>query len=71
MQSSAMFDFMRESGFDDYDALYRWSVEELEGFWQSVAGYCDVRLDRQADTILTSPNSIINTGWFVGVSSLV
>ncbi len=61
-----MFEFMRQSGFDDYDALYRWSVEELEGFWQSVAGYCDVRLDRQADTILTSPNSIMGAGWFVG-----
>ena len=28
--------------------------------------YCDVRFDRQADTILTSPNSIMDAGWFVG-----
>ena len=66
MQSSAMFDFMRQSGFDDYDSLYRWSVEELEDFWRSVAAYCDVRFDRQADTILTSPNNIMGAGWFVG-----
>ncbi len=66
MQSSAMFDFMRERGFDDYDSLYRWSVEDLESFWRCVAGYCDVRFDRQADTILTRPNSIMGAGWFVG-----
>ena len=66
MQSSAMFDFMRQSGFEDYDSLYRWSVEELEDFWQSVAAYCDIRFDRQADTILTSPNNIMGAGWFVG-----
>ena len=66
MQSSAMFDFMRQSGFEDYDSLYRWSVEELEDFWQSVAAYCDIQFDRQADTILTSPNNIMGAGWFVG-----
>jgi acetoacetyl-CoA synthetase len=66
MQSSAMFDFMRQSGFDDYDSLYRWSVEDLADFWQSVAGFCDVRFDRQADTILNNPNDIMGAGWFVG-----
>jgi acetoacetyl-CoA synthetase len=66
MQSSAMFDFMRQHGFDDYDSLYQWSVEELEDFWQGVAGFCDVRFDRQADTILTNPNDIMGAGWFVG-----
>ena len=25
--------FMRARGFDGYDALWRWSVEDLEGFW--------------------------------------
>ena len=66
MRSSAMFDFMRQSGFDDYDSLYRWSVEELADFWQGVAGFCDVRFDRQPDTILTNPNDIMGAGWFVG-----
>ena len=37
MQSSAMFDFMRERGFEDYASLYRWSVEDLESFWRCVA----------------------------------
>src|SRR4051812_30912365 len=28
--------FMRARGFEDYDALWRWSVEDLEGFWASI-----------------------------------
>ena len=38
-----MTDYMRwldrERGlrFDDYAALWRWSVDDLEGFWTSVA----------------------------------
>ena len=28
-----MTSYMRERGFDDYDELWRWSVEDLEGFW--------------------------------------
>ena len=25
--------FMRARGFSDYDELWRWSVEDLDGFW--------------------------------------
>ena len=30
---SAMAALMRERGFESYDELWRWSVEDLEGFW--------------------------------------
>ena len=35
----------RERGlrFADYDALWTWSVTDLEGFWQSIWDYFDVR----------------------------
>ena len=66
VQASAMFDFMRQCGFDDYDSLYRWSVAEPDVFWQCVARFCDVRFDTEADTILTRPDSIMDAGWFVG-----
>ena len=29
----------RRLKFNDYDALYRWSVEDLEGFWKSIWDY--------------------------------
>jgi acetoacetyl-CoA synthetase len=34
----------RERGlsFEDYNALWRWSVDELEAFWQSIWDYFDI-----------------------------
>ena len=34
----------RERGlsFDSYDALWRWSVTDLEAFWQSIWDYFEV-----------------------------
>jgi acetoacetyl-CoA synthetase len=34
--------FMRERGFDDYDALWRWSVDDLDGFWAAIWDHFDV-----------------------------
>ena len=28
--------------FENYDALWRWSVEELEAFWESIWEFCGV-----------------------------
>ena len=66
VQASAMFDFMRQCGFDHYDALYQWSVSDLEAFWQRVCRYCGVRFDSDAQTILSRPGSIMDAGWFAG-----
>jgi acetoacetyl-CoA synthetase len=36
LERSAMAAFMRERGFSTYDELWRWSVEDLEGFWGAI-----------------------------------
>jgi acetoacetyl-CoA synthetase len=36
VERSTITAFMRERGFDDYRALHRWSVEDLEGFWGAI-----------------------------------
>jgi acetoacetyl-CoA synthetase len=36
VERAVMTRYMRERGFDDYDALWRWSVQDLEGFWASI-----------------------------------
>ncbi len=36
VQRAVMTRFMRERGFDEYDALWRWSVDDLEGFWSAI-----------------------------------
>jgi acetoacetyl-CoA synthetase len=35
-ENAVLTRFMRERGFDDYHALWRWSVEDLEGFWGAI-----------------------------------
>src|SRR3954452_20501570 len=32
----------RSLEFDDYDALHRWSVTDLEGFWSSIRDFFDI-----------------------------
>ena len=63
---SAMHRFMREAGFDDYDALYRWSLDESPAFWRLLCSFCDVRFEREADTVLSRPKDIMDAGWFSG-----
>ena len=36
VERAAMTRYMRERGFERYEDLWRWSVEDLEGFWGSI-----------------------------------
>ncbi len=38
--------------FDSYDALWRWSVDELEAFWQSIWDFFDVQADGSCEPVL-------------------
>jgi acetoacetyl-CoA synthetase len=40
--ATEMARFMRARGFSDYHELWRWSVEDLEGFWSSLWEWFDV-----------------------------
>ena len=44
----------RERGlaFDGYDALHRWSVDDLEGFWSAVAEFYGVRFATPPERVL-------------------
>jgi acetoacetyl-CoA synthetase len=42
VERAVMTRFMREQGHEDYDALWRWSVEDLEGFWGAIWDFFDV-----------------------------
>ena len=55
--------------FEDYAALWRWSVEELETFWQTIWDYFDVRAGGSREPVLAGqampdvrwyPNATIN-----------
>ena len=57
----------REHGleFDDYDALWRWSVEELEAFWASLWSFFDVVAHEPYEQVLTS-REMPGAEWFPG-----
>jgi acetoacetyl-CoA synthetase len=58
-----------ERGLDlpDYDSLWRWSVEELEAFWESVAAFFDVSFhDRPSDVL--PERAMPGAQWFPGAT---
>lgn len=51
--------------FDDYQELWKWSVDELEEFWASIWEYCDVIATRKYDTVLAD-ETMPGAKWFEG-----
>ncbi len=66
VRATAMYSFMRLAGYDDYDSLYEWSVSHSPAFWEAICEFCDVRFDREPDTILARSDDIMDAGWFAG-----
>jgi acetoacetyl-CoA synthetase len=55
--------FMRDRGFATYDALWRWSVEDLEGFWAAI--WDEFAVGGGYDAVLGS-RSMPGAQWFPG-----
>ncbi|MBE3562737.1 MAG: acetoacetate--CoA ligase [Hydrogenibacillus schlegelii] len=51
--------------FDDYFALWRWSVEDLEAFWASVWEFFAIRAHRPYRSVLSS-RTMPGARWFEG-----
>jgi acetoacetyl-CoA synthetase len=64
-ERSAMAHFMREHGHSSYEELWRWSVEDLEGFWGSLWEWCDVRASRPYERVLGRAE-MPGAEWFPG-----
>ena len=58
-----MTHYMRDRGFETYAELWRWSVEDLEGFWGSMWEYFD--LPGGYDRVLAS-REMPGAEWFPG-----
>jgi acetoacetyl-CoA synthetase len=56
---------MRARGLDDYDALWRWSVEDLEGFWAAV--WETFGIEGSYDRVLGS-RAMPGAQWFPGAT---
>jgi acetoacetyl-CoA synthetase len=53
--------------FADYHALWRWSVSDLEAFWQSVWAFFDVRARAAPESVLGS-RAMPGARWFPGAT---
>jgi acetoacetyl-CoA synthetase len=53
----------RGLAFDSYDALWRWSVDELEAFWQTIWDHFDVQADGSCNPVL-GQSAMPGAQWF-------
>jgi acetoacetyl-CoA synthetase len=63
--SSPLGRFARTAGFETYQALHRWSVDDLDGFWSAVAADQGVRWRTPPDHVLVQPH-LPGARWFPG-----
>jgi acetoacetyl-CoA synthetase len=55
----------RGLSFDSYAELWRWSVDDLEGFWSSICEFFEVRFEAPAQRVLGS-REMPGAEWFPG-----
>jgi acetoacetyl-CoA synthetase len=51
--------------FEDYDALWRWSVDRLEDFWLAIHDFYDIRFSTPAECVLADA-TMPGARWFPG-----
>jgi acetoacetyl-CoA synthetase len=61
--ATEMARFMRARGFSDYDQLWRWSVEDLDGFWGALWDWFEI--DAAYDGVLAT-REMPGAEWFPG-----
>jgi acetoacetyl-CoA synthetase len=52
----------------DYDALYRWSVDQPTAFWPLLADFTDVRFDQLGQSVLEDGDKMPGAQWFADSS---
>mgnify|MGYP003338675482 CR=1 FL=1 len=52
--------------FDSYEALWEWSVSDLEAFWRSIWDYFDIRSTTPPERVLAQAH-MPGAQWFPGV----
>jgi acetoacetyl-CoA synthetase len=57
----------RGLGFDSYEELRRWSIDDLDGFWGSIWDFFEVRADGEREPVLAG-RDMPGAEWFPGTS---
>ena len=53
---------------EDYEDLWRWSVDDLEGFWSSIVEFFDVRFNQPPERVLGA-REMPGADWFPGAQT--
>jgi acetoacetyl-CoA synthetase len=64
LRDSKMARFVRARGFQDYHELWRWSVEDLDGFWRSI--WTEYEVGPEPDRVLAD-STMPDAEWCPGV----
>jgi acetoacetyl-CoA synthetase len=64
-ERSEMARLMRDRGFAGYDELWRWSVEDLEGFWGALWDRFEVQASKPYERVL-GRREMPGAAWFPG-----
>ncbi|MCW2903794.1 MAG: Acetoacetate--CoA ligase [Streptosporangiaceae bacterium] len=67
VERAAMTQLRRDVGVADYDALWRWSVDDVERFWRTIWDRYGVLADGDPTTVLVS-HDMPGAGWFPDVA---
>src|SRR5688572_3808943 len=61
------FRWLAERGhcFEDYEALWRWSVSDLDAFWRSIAEFCGLEFSTPSSRVL-GKRTMPGAEWFPG-----
>src|SRR3990167_1780332 len=66
VKESGMFRFMKLANFKNYDELYRWSVEDIAGFWKLLWDFLDIKHSGKYDEVLVEGHKMPGAKWFPG-----
>jgi acetoacetyl-CoA synthetase len=56
--------------FDSYDALWQWSITDLDAFWQSIWDYFDLRSSTPYSAVCdrSASERMVDVAWFTGAT---
>lgn len=52
--------------FENYEDLYRWSINDTPSFWQSIWEFMDIKASRYYEHVVVNYPDMPGTKWFVG-----
>jgi acetoacetyl-CoA synthetase len=50
--------------FGSYEEMWRWSVDDLEGFWRTIIELCDIRMGGAGAATVLAEWTMPGTHWF-------